>query len=193
MAIITGINGSHRRESNTSYIIEKALEVCEKRGHKVEHIDLYDKKIGYCTVCDRCRDEYKCSIDDDVSDILDSMRGSDAIIVGSPTYFADMTSRLKALFDRSIPLRRNEMMLAGKIGAAMATGGSRNGGQEHAISQIHNWMLLNQMCIVADKKTAHFGGICKSQAPGTVNLDDIGLATVKNTAENLCDMLDRLG
>ncbi len=188
---IVGINGSHRKDSNTGMMVSAALEACSGRGFDVEQIDLWDRKIGYCTVCGKCRGSYCCSIDDDVMDILDRMKSADAILVASPTYFGDVSARLKSLFDRTLPLRRNSMLLSGKVGAGFATGGSRNGGQEKVISQIHSWMLIHQMSVVGDRETAHFGGICVSNKPGSVVDDVEGMTTVLNTAENVCDVLSK--
>lgn len=189
---VVGLNGSHRREGNTAYIVGKALDVCGKRGFEVEQIELAEKEIGFCTVCDACREGLNCSLDDDVAAILEKLADADGIIVGSPTYFGGVTGRLHTLFDRTLPLRRNGMLLAGKVGAALAVGGSRNGGQQGVIEQIHQWMLIQQMTVVGDRKTAHFGGICVAHKPGEVKEDKAGGETVINTAENLCDVLSHL-
>ncbi|MFH1054599.1 MAG: flavodoxin family protein [Candidatus Altiarchaeota archaeon] len=188
---IVGVNGSHRPGGNTGYMVAKALEVCAEKGFDVEQVDLAGKDIGYCTVCDGCRGKYTCTVEDDVMDILDKLAAADAIIVGSPTYFGGITGRLRTLFDRTLPLRRNGMMLSGKIGAALAVGGSRNGGQEHTVQQIHLWMLIQEMTVVGDMKTAHFGGICAAYKPGTVPEDKAGMETVTNTAENVCKRLKK--
>lgn len=186
---VVGVNGSHRGDSNSALMLVKALEVCASRGLDVEQIDLCSKKINYCTVCNMCAKKYCCSQDDDVMDMLDKFAGADAILVVSPTYFGGISGRLRSLFDRTLPLRRNGMMLGGKIGACAAVGGSRNGGQEHVITQIQAWMLIHQMTLVGDRKTAHFGGICTARDSPSVLDDKVGMETVLNTAENVCDLL----
>jgi multimeric flavodoxin WrbA len=188
---ILGISASHRRESNSEMMLSKALEHCKKQGFEVEHIGLWDKDLSFCVVCGFCAKEYGCSQKDDVQKILDSMREADAIIVSTPVYFGGISGRLRALFDRTLPLRRNDMLLSGKIGAALAVGGSRNGDQEYAIQQIHACMLIHEMTIVGDRKTAHFGGICMGRAPGDALKDETGMATVINTAENICSTLKK--
>jgi len=189
---VVGVNGSHRSNSNAGMILGKALEVCDSHGFEIEQIDLADKIIAFCRDCNGCRDKFTCTQDDDVMDILEKLAGADGIIMASPTYFASVTGRLRALFDRTIPLRRNGMMLAGKVGAALTVGGSRNGGQEHVIDQIHHWMLIHQMTVVGDRETAHFGGICVGRAPGDALKDEVGIKTVINTAENVCSILDKI-
>ncbi|MBU0761843.1 MAG: flavodoxin family protein [Candidatus Altiarchaeota archaeon] len=189
---VVGINASHRRESNSGLMLSTALEICSAKGFEVEQIDLWDKEISYCVVCGLCGKKYGCSQDDDVMDILDKLAEADAILVATPTYFGGISGRLKSLFDRTLPLRRNKMMLSGKIGAAFAVGGSRNGGQEYTIQQIHAWMLIHEMAVVGDKKTAHFGGICTARNAGDALKDEVGMQTVINTAENLCARLSSL-
>ncbi|MCX6694900.1 MAG: flavodoxin family protein [Candidatus Altiarchaeota archaeon] len=186
---VVGVSGSHRRDANTRIMVERVLEACKKAGLETELITLADRKIGYCTNCDYCKTNYGCSIKDDVWSILTAMEKADAIVIGSPTYFGGISGRLRSLFDRTLPLRRNGMKLSAKIGAALATGGSRNGGQEYVISDIHRWMLIQEMTVVGDKTTAHFGGICNSRNPGDVLNDEIGLKTVDNTAQRIIETL----
>ncbi len=189
---VVGINGSHRIDGNSGMMLERALEVCSAAGFDVEMIDLADRRIGFCTDCDFCRKRYGCSQEDDVKAILDALASADGIIVSSPTYFGGVSGRLRALFDRTLPLRRNGMMLAGKIGCALAVGGSRNGGQEYVIQEIHHWMLIHEMTVVGDRKTAHFGGICVARGRGDALRDETGMATVVNAAENLATRLKAL-
>lgn len=190
MLKILGISGSPRREGNTSLLVKKALEVCRMKGAETEYISLTGKEILYCDNCNACvvENNFLCPKQDDVSGILEEMRSSDALIIGSPTYFSSVPGQLKALFDRTLPLRRNNFQLSGKVGGAIAVGGSRNGGQEFVVRDIHNWMLLHEMIVVADRKTAHFGGIAVSRGLGDVLGDDVGLTTVENLATRVYDV-----
>ncbi|MCK4938608.1 MAG: flavodoxin family protein, partial [Methanosarcinales archaeon] len=67
-----------------------------------------------------------------------------------------------------------------------AVGGSRNGGQEYTVWSIHAWMHIHGMIVVGDN--SHFGGITQKAA----NTDEVGIKTVENTVNKLCDTLDRL-
>lgn len=188
---VYGISGSHR-SGNTELLVKKALDVCRQHGLTVGYDSLAEKNIEYCKNCGACRSQKDCVIDDVVAGILDRMKAADAIIVGTPTYFASVSGKLAALFDRTIPLRRNSFRLSGKLGGAIAVGGSRNGGQEKAVARIHDWMMLQEMIVVADKKTAHFGGIAVGSKAGDVLKDEAGLETVVNLAENIAVNLGRL-
>lgn len=191
---VLGISGSPRIDGNTSLLVKKALETCKDIGAETEYISLSGKQIQFCDNCDACTEKtgYKCPKKDDTAAILDAMKKADAIIIGSPTYFASISGQLKTLFDRTLPLRRNNLQLSGKTGGAITVGGSRNGGQENAVRDIHNWMLIHEMIIVSDKKTAHFGGIAVARNPGDALRDETGLATVENLALNIYETTEKM-
>lgn len=193
MKKILGISGSLRKEGNTSILVKRALKVCEDNGAKTEFLSLADFRIENCNDCGFCVKEHNflCPINDDVPKILEKMIEADAIIIGSPTYFASVSGKLKTLFDRTLPLRRNNFQLSGKIGGAIAVGGSRNGGQEFTIRDIQNWMFLQEMIVVSDRETAHFGGICVARKIGDVLKDELGLKTVENLALKVLETLEK--
>lgn len=191
---VLGISGSPRTDGNTSLLVKKALETCKNKGAETEYISLSGKKILFCDNCDACTEKtgYKCPKKDDAAAILEAMTKADAIIIGSPTYFASVSGQLKTLFDRTLPLRRNGLQLSGKTGGAIAVGGSRNGGQENVIRDIQNWMLVHEMMIIPDKKTAHFGGIAVARNSGDALKDETGLATVENLALNIYERTEKM-
>lgn len=189
---VLGISGSPRK-GNADILVQKALEICENSGLETEFISLSDFDVMYCDDCGFCSKDYGCTKDDDVEKILDKMDASDAIIVGSPTYFGSISGKLKSLFDRTLPMRRHNFKLGGKLGGAIAVGGARNGGQEFTIQTIHHWMLINEMLIVPDKQpTAHFGGITVGRNPGDVLEDKVGMETVENLAKNIVEISKRI-
>lgn len=125
------INGSHRRGKNTATMLRLVLEELEKGGARTELLEISDLHIEYCTACNHCLRKTECRIqDDDVAMVAERMSASDAIILGSPVYFGNVTSRLKALMDRTRWMHMRENVLDGKLGAAVTHAGLRNGGQE---------------------------------------------------------------
>jgi multimeric flavodoxin WrbA len=191
---ILGISGSPRKEANTDTLVKKALDACKKNGADTEFISLAGKEIKYCDYCDACTEKtgYTCPKTDDVAGILEAMKAADAIIIGSPTYFASVSGQLKTLFDRTLPLRRNAFQLSGKVGGAIGVGGSRNGGQENVVRDIQNWMLVHEMIVVGDKKTAHFGGISVARRPGDAEKDELGLTTSENLGIKVYETVSRI-
>jgi len=167
---VLGISGS-TRHGNTEILVKKALDVCEAEGLKTKFVSLAD--------------------DINTNEILDYMSDARAIIIGSPTYFANVPAKLKELMDKTIVLRRNGFKLKNKIGGAIAVGGSRNGGQEYVILAIHNFMLIHEMLVVSDKDTAHFGGIAVARNPGDALNDREGLETTENLGKRIAEILKK--
>ena len=182
---ITCISGSPSTGGNNEKLLDIVAGMVRERDYQTDAILLSKLNMQPCTDCGVCRKAKECPIDDDMASILEKLETSDAFIITSPVFFGSMTARLKALLDRTILLRRNGFLLKGKLGAALAVGGSRNGGQELTIQGIHSWMHIHGMIVVGDG--AHFGGI----AIKPVESDDAGLKTVHDTVNMLCDTLSR--
>ncbi|HUS76165.1 MAG TPA: flavodoxin family protein [Methanothrix sp.] len=184
--IVVGICGSPRKAGNTEFLLNEALAVANERDFETKKLLISEMKIDFCNDCGDCSKGKSCSKEDDMTQILSSLEGADGIIVASPVYFGSVTAQLKAVFDRTIPLRRQGFRLKDKIGCAISVGGARNGGQEKTLETVHAWMHIHGMIIVGDD--AHFGGIAVRPAAE----DRIGRKTVVATANKLCDLLERI-
>jgi len=183
---ITCISGSPNAGGNNEKMLDIALGMIRERGYESDEILLSRLNVQPCTDCGVCKKAKECPINDDMNGIFEKLETSDAFIITSPVFFGSMTAQLKALLDRTILLRRNGFLLKGKLGAALAVGGSRNGGQEFTIQAIQSWMHIHGMIVVGDG--AHFGGI----ATKPVESDDVGLKTVRETVNMLCNTLSRI-
>lgn len=128
---VLAINGSHRKGRNTAKLLGLVLEEAQKGGALTEVAELVDYRIDYCLSCNRCLREARCSIqDDDMGRLVEKMRACDALVLGSPVYFGNVTGRLKVFMDRTRWLHMRENLLEGKLGAVVTHAGLRNGGQE---------------------------------------------------------------
>jgi multimeric flavodoxin WrbA len=184
--MILGVSGSPKKGGNTEYILDEALKVASERGFKTQRLLCSALRVGYCDDCGDCARGKPCPIKDDMNEFYDLMEMADGIIISSPVYFGTITAQIKAVFDRTILLRRQGFKLKDKAGCALTVGGSRNGGQEKAIDAIHAWMHIQGMIVVGDDK--HFGGIAVRPAAE----DRIGRTTVIGSANKLCDLLERI-
>ncbi|EEG78637.1 flavodoxin family protein [Dethiobacter alkaliphilus] len=97
---VLGIVGSKRKKGNTSILVQSALRKAEAEGMQTDLIFLGDHSIAGCTGCEGCKDTYRCVIDDDMQKIYPLLLEADAIILGSPTYFYNVTADVKAFIDR---------------------------------------------------------------------------------------------
>jgi multimeric flavodoxin WrbA len=184
--IVVGICGSPRKTGNTEFLLNEALSVAKERGFETERHLVSEISVDFCNDCGDCSKGKSCPKEDDMTEVLSSMQRADGIIIATPVYFGSVTAQLKAIFDRTIPLRRQGFRLKDKVGCAISVGGARNGGQEKALETVHAWMHIHGMIVVGDD--AHFGGIAVRPAAE----DRIGRKTVVASANKLCDLLERL-
>ena len=99
---ILGICGSHREESNTNKLVKK---IAESSGCDYELVDMGKIEVKPCTGCSECMmNDGKCPIDDDMQGIYDKLMEADGIILGSPTYYMNVSGVVKCLIYRSLAL-----------------------------------------------------------------------------------------
>ncbi|HVP24746.1 MAG TPA: flavodoxin family protein, partial [Methanomicrobiales archaeon] len=101
---VVGINGSARKDGNTAILVRQVFSVLEKEGIQTELVQLAGKPVRGCDACYRCGKEQnrRCAVEDDiVNECIGKMDEADGIILASPTYFADVSSGMKALMDRA--------------------------------------------------------------------------------------------
>ncbi len=188
--LVLGIAGSPRLNGNTSYAVQRALEVVAAEGLETEFVTLADKNIGFCTGCYACRATHACVIDDDMPPIYDALRRCDGLILGSPVYMGLVSAQLKALMDRTILFRLGgPFELCGKVGGAIACGAFRNGGQERVIAELQAFLLEHDMYVVSDGQPfSHAGAtIC-----GLAEQDELGLRTVDGLGRRVAAAVKRL-
>jgi len=102
---IVAINGSPRKNANTATLLKKALEGATKQGAQTELIHLYDLNYQGCVSCFACKlkngKSYgKCAHKDELKHLLEKLRGVDAIILGSPIYFGNITGMMRSFIER---------------------------------------------------------------------------------------------
>jgi len=100
MAHILGICGSARKKGNTATLLKEVLAATELEG---ELVFLSDLTIGFCSGCLSCM-QHKgvCTKKDDMQALLDKMLGAQALVLGSPNYYYDVSGLMKNMIDRSI-------------------------------------------------------------------------------------------
>lgn len=134
------INGSPRLKGSTTKILKYIKTYLQQKEEvEIDYVDLSNYKITLCKGCIRCYKTGKCVItDDEVEDLADKVKNSDAVIIGSPTYGSDISSYLKAFFDRGHFLV--EQSLTGKYGFSIVTYEIAEGNQ--ALSRLKKFFLV---------------------------------------------------
>ncbi|WP_419780717.1 flavodoxin family protein [Maridesulfovibrio sp.] len=178
---VLAINGSPRKGGNTEVMLNKVLEPLEKEGWETELYQLGGKKIRGCIACMKCFENKneKCAVDNDkLNEVYEKMVRADAIVIGSPTYFTDVTAEIKALIDRAgLVAIANDRQFAGKIGGAVVA--VRRGGATHVFDTINHLYQISGMIIPGSTYWNMGYGLNK----GEVSDDGEGMVNMQNLGE----------
>ena len=186
---VVAFNGSARKDGNTAILVRQVFCELEKEGIDTELVQLAGQTIGGCTACGQCfkKKNRRCVVEDDIANqCLEKMVEADGLILASPTYFADVSTELKALIDRAgFVARANDDMLRRKIGAAVVA--VRRAGSIHAFDTINHFFLIGQMVIPGSIYWNMGFGLAK----GDVKQDEEGLKTMQVLGQNMAWLLKK--
>lgn len=187
---VVAFNGSPKPNGNTSQALRIVLNELEKEGIETELIQLGSKKIFGCRDCGACfrnKDRRCARKDDDLNDILDKLYDADGVLIGSPTYFGNMTAEVKAFIDRSgFVSIANGGLLKRKVGAAVIA--VRRGGAVAVYSAINNFFAITEMII----QGSTYWNFMFGQYPGDVVRDDEGTRNMINLGQNMAWLLKKI-
>ncbi len=187
---VVAFNGSPRSDGNTAILIRKVLAELEAEGIETEYIQLGGQVIHGCTACGTCRKlkNKECKIINDNANLyIRKMLEADGIILGSPTYFSMMTPELKALIDRAgFVAMSNDYMFRRKVGAAVVA--VRRTGAMPTFDAINHFFLISEMIVPGSM----YWNVGIGRAPGEVNGDGEGLATMATLGKNIAWLLKQL-
>jgi multimeric flavodoxin WrbA len=138
---VIAFNGSARKDGNTAILINHVFRELENAGIDTQMIQLSGSRIHGCIACMKCYENKNrhCSVTDDIAnDCIEKMLEADGILLGSPTYFANVSTEMKALIDRAgMVSRANNDMLARKVGASVVA--VRRAGAIHVFNSINHF------------------------------------------------------
>jgi len=187
---VVAFNGSPRKEGNTALLLNTVLDELKREGIETELIHVAANSIQGCIACYRCREnqDCKCAVDtDSLNDYVAKMREADGILLGSPTYFSDLTAGMKALIERSgYVARANGDMFKRKVGAAVVA--VRRTGANHVFSSINYFFLITQMIIPGSS----YWNMGIGRDPGEVSSDEEGMQTMKTLGQNMAWLLRKI-
>jgi multimeric flavodoxin WrbA len=177
------VNGSPRKGGNTEMLLQTVMEPLNAVGWETELYQLGGKTIRGCQACSSCfktKDKTCAFKDDCFHEIYEKILRADALIIGSPTYYSDVSAETKALLDRAgyVSLA-NGRLLRGKVGAAAVA--VRRGGAIHAYDTINHMYLMSQM-VVPGSLYWNIGFGLRRQ---DVKDDAEGMANMKNLGETI--------
>jgi multimeric flavodoxin WrbA len=188
---VVAFNGSARREGNTKILLETVLAEIRKEGIETELISLSGKNLAGCIACFKCfeRKNRRCAVEnDEMNSFIEKMLEAHGILLGSPTYFADLTANMKALIERAgMVARANSDMFRRKVGAGVVA--VRRAGSVHVFNSMNCFFLIGQMIVPGSS----YWNLGIGRQPGEVANDSEGMQTMVNLGRNMAWLLKRIG
>lgn len=188
---VVAFNGSARKDGNTAILLRHVLGVLESEGIETELVQLAGETIRGCRACSGCakNKDRRCSFDEDIINrCIEKMEAADGILLGSPTYFTDVSTEMKALIDRcGFVAKQNGDMFRRKVGAAVVA--VRRAGSTHAYDTMNHFFGISQMIVPG----SCYWNVGIGLKRGDVEQDEEGILTMRVLGENMAWLLKKLG
>ena len=187
---VVALNGSARKGGNTSILLRYVLKELENEGIETELIELSGAKIHGCQACRKCsvKKDRRCSQSGDMgNELIEKKEQADGILLGSPTYVADISPEIKALMDRAcLVSKANGGMFRRKVGAGVVA--VRRAGAIHAFDALNHFFLLSEMIVPGSS----YWNIGIGREIGDVEKDEEGIQTMKTLGQNMAWLLKKI-
>lgn len=188
---VVAFNGSPRKNGNTFRALQAVAFELEKTGISTEIVQLGGRKVFGCLACGACRQNKnnKCvRTDDDMNELIAKVAEADGVIIGSPTYFSNVTTEVKAFIDRCgyVARSNNNDMLRGKVGAAVVI--NRRAGANFVYAAINFFFGICEMPIA----TSSYWNSGVALMEGDVEKDAEGMQVFATLGQNMANMLLKL-
>lgn len=187
---VVAFNGSPRKKGNTMLSIKKVMDVLESEGIETEILQLGGLPMRGCIACYRCVKEQdgRCHAHDDgMNELIQKARDADGIIIGSPTYFAAVSTEVKAFIDRAgLVSRANGNFFERKVGAAVVA--VRRAGATDVFKQINMLYFICGMVVPGSS----YWNMAFGREPGEAAGDAEGMETMENLGRNMAWLLKKI-
>jgi len=187
---VVALNASARKNGNTAILLNLVMDELKQEGIETEMIQLGGKQLAGCKACYKCfkNKDGRCVMKDDMlNEIIEKMEGAEGILLGSPTYFSDVSSGMRAFIERcGFVGRANDYMFKRKVGASVVA--VRRAGAIPAFSSMNLFLHYMQMIMPGSS----YWSIGIGRDPGDVNNDAEGVQTMKDLGRNMAWLMKQL-
>lgn len=184
---VAGFNGSPRKDGNTTTLFNYLFAELQKEGIETELVQISEKNIHGCLACYKCFEnkDRRCAVKNDAAnEYIEKMTSAQGIVLGSPSYFQDVTAEMKALIDRAgLVGLANDRMYRNKTGAVVSA--FRRTGGMHTIETMNHFLFANEI-IVAGR------ALSVARDKGDVEKDDEGIQMTKRLGQRMAWIMKKL-
>lgn len=175
------INGSPRKDGNTTVALGELEKVFLKNGIEVEIVQIGGMEIRGCMGCGHCLRNDDCAIDDVVNELAKKLEESDGLVVASPVYYAGPNGTLVSLLDRLFYSTSFDKTM--KVGAAIAV--ARRGGCSATFDQLNKYFTVSGMPVASSQ----YWNSVHGRRVGEASQDEEGMQTMRTLGENMSFLL----
>lgn len=178
MKVLT-INGSPNPHGCTARALTELEQALAAEGVEYERIEVGNKEIRGCVACGFCRTHGRCVFNDIVNEVAPKFAQADAIVVGTPVYYASASGQIRCFMDRLFFSTSGVFDKTMKVGAAVIS--SRRAGSTSAMDELNKYFSISSMPIACSTYWNEVHG----QVAEQVEQDPEGLQTMRNLGRNI--------
>lgn len=176
------INGSPHLKGSTFTALSQVAESLHKESIETELMQIGSKAIRGCIACGKCAQTGYCIFTDDpVNEGIDKLKAADALVVGSPVYYAGPNATVCAFLDRVFFLKSGPY--AFKPAAAVVS--SRRGGGTAAFDRLNKYFTIARMPVVSSQ----YWNMVFGNNPEEELQDSEGIQTMHTLGTNMAWLL----
>lgn len=176
------VNGSPRPNGCTYTALCELAKTLEQEGIETEIVQVGNKNIRGCIACRSCHETGKCVFDDSVNEIAPKFAEADALIIGSPVYYASPAGGAIAFMDRLF-YSTSQIDKRMKVGAAVVS--CRRGGNTSSFDVLNKYFTISGMPIVSSQ----YWNMVYGNTPEEVLQDKEGLQTMRTLGKNMAFLM----
>ena len=179
------INGSPHSKGNTYLALSEVAKALSLEGVETEIVSIGAKAVQGCIACGRCGELGHCVFNDSLYvTVRQKLETADALVVGSPVYYAGPNGSLCALLDRLF--YSSSFLLRYKPAAAVAV--CRRGGASATFDRLNKYFMITNMPVVSSQ----YWNSVHGRLPGEAIQDAEGMQTMRTLGYNMAWMLKNL-
>ena len=171
------INGSPRKDGNTSIAIREMVKIFEKERIDAEVVQVGAEAVRGCIACGRCAETGKCVFNDVVNELAPEFEEADGLVVASPVYYASANATLIAVLDRLFYSSHFDKTM--KVGASVVC--ARRGGCSATFDELNKYFTISNMPIASSQYWSSIHG----RGQGEAEMDEEGKQTMRVLARNM--------
>lgn len=94
------LSSSPRQNSNSRVLCAQLAEGARSAGNTATILDVAELHISPCNGCEKCYQDSRCAIRDDMDTVWEHINQADVLVFASPIYFYNISAQLKLVIDR---------------------------------------------------------------------------------------------